>query len=57
MRSLLSDLGGGQWRVREAAAAALSDLLQGRRWAELAPHFEALWTMTLRWAASPIKDV
>lgn len=23
-------------------------LLQGRRWEELAPHFEALWGMTLR---------
>lgn len=48
MKALLSDLGGGQWRVREAAALAMSDLLQGRRWQELQPHFAALWAMTLR---------
>ncbi|PSC71704.1 proteasome-associated ECM29-like protein [Micractinium conductrix] len=48
MKALLADLGGGQWRVREAAALAMSDLLQGRRWDELAPHFAALWEMTLR---------
>ncbi|EFN52702.1 hypothetical protein CHLNCDRAFT_138705 [Chlorella variabilis] len=48
MRALLVDLGGGQWRVREAAALAMGDLLQGRRWGELQPHFEQLWVMTLR---------
>lgn len=32
MRALLSDMGGGQWRVREAASLAMGDLLQvGRR--------------------------
>jgi hypothetical protein len=48
MKALLADMGGGQWRVREAASLATADLLQGRRWEELAPHFEALWGMTLR---------
>ena len=48
MRGLLADMGGAQWRVREAAALAMADLLQGRRWAELQPTFEELWGMTLR---------
>jgi hypothetical protein len=49
MKALLADMGGSQWRVREAAAAATADLLQGRRWPQLRPHFEQLWSMTLRW--------
>lgn len=28
MRALLADMGGGQWRVREAASLAMADLLQ-----------------------------
>jgi hypothetical protein len=48
MRGLLADMGGAQWRVREAASLAMADLLQGRRWAELQPTFEELWGMTLR---------
>jgi proteasome component ECM29 len=48
MRGLLVDMGGAQWRVREAASLAMADLLQGRRWAELQPTFEELWGMTLR---------
>ena len=48
MLGLLADMGGAQWRVREAAALAMGDLLQGRRWAELQPHIEQLWLMTLR---------
>lgn len=39
-RSLLSDMGARLWRVRQAASAALTDLLAGRRWAQLAPHME-----------------
>ena len=31
LASLLKELGGGQWRVREAAAAAIAELLQARR--------------------------
>lgn len=48
MSALLADLGAAQWRVRESAALATGDLLQGRRWEELAPHFGLLWDMTLR---------
>ena len=49
MKALLVDMGGGQWRVREAASLAVADLLQGRHWPELQPHFGELWAMTLRW--------
>jgi proteasome component ECM29 len=48
MRELLREMGGRLWRNRQAACAALADLLQGRRFAELAPHLEEVWTMTLR---------
>ena len=48
MASLLVDLGANQWRVREAAAGAMGDLLQGRHWEEVAPHFASLWEMTFR---------
>lgn len=30
MKALLADMGGGQWRVREAASLAMGDLLQVR---------------------------
>jgi proteasome component ECM29 len=49
------ELGGRLWRNRQAAAAALADLLQGRRWGELAPYIPTLWTMTFR-AMDDIKD-
>jgi hypothetical protein len=39
-RSLLSDMGARLWRVRQAAAAGLTELLSGRRWGQLAPHME-----------------
>ena len=55
VRDLLKDLGGRLWRSREAAAAALADALQGRRWAALAPHFGECWTMALR-ALDDIKE-
>ena len=32
-RELLREMGGRLWRNRQAACAALADLLQGRRWA------------------------
>jgi proteasome component ECM29 len=50
MAALLTDMGGREWRVRESAARGAADLLQGRHWAELKPHFAKLWTMTLRCA-------
>jgi hypothetical protein len=39
-RSLLSDMGARLWRVRQAGCAGLTDLLAGRRWAQLGPHME-----------------
>lgn len=40
IRSLLCDMGARLWRVRQAGAAGLTDLLAGRRWGQLAPHME-----------------
>jgi proteasome component ECM29 len=55
MITLLKDTGSGQWRVRESASLALGDLLQGRKWEKLKPHFGALWEMTLR-AMDDVKE-
>lgn len=46
--ALLTDMTTGQWRTREAAASAAKDLIQGRSWPELRPHFTALWSACLR---------
>ena len=48
VKSLVIDMTGSQWRAREAAALAASDLIQGRRWEEVRPHFAALWTGAFR---------
>lgn len=45
---LLREMGGRLWRNREAAALALSDLLQGRRWQDVKSRFEEIWTMAFR---------
>ncbi|GBF95386.1 hypothetical protein Rsub_07814 [Raphidocelis subcapitata] len=45
---LLREMGGRTWKGRQAAAAALGDLLQGRRWDQLGPHITEMWSMTLR---------
>ncbi|KAJ9518457.1 hypothetical protein QJQ45_018491 [Haematococcus lacustris] len=55
MADLLKELGGRLWRSRQAAAAAMADLLQGRRWVELQGHLAQVWTMTFR-AMDDIKD-
>lgn len=55
MTTLLKDTGNGQWRVRESASLALGDILQGRKWDQLKPHFGALWEMTLR-AMDDVKE-
>lgn len=47
-KGLVTDMTGSQWRAREAAALAASDLIQGRRWEEIRPHFAALWTGAFR---------
>ncbi|KAK9834910.1 hypothetical protein WJX81_007994 [Elliptochloris bilobata] len=52
---LLREMGGRLWRSREAACAALADLLQGRRWAEVRPHLANMWGMVLR-CADDIKE-
>ncbi|KAG2487332.1 hypothetical protein HYH03_014048 [Edaphochlamys debaryana] len=55
MSDLLKEMGGRLWRNRQAAAGALAELLQGRRWPELAPYFAQIWSMTLR-GMDDIKD-
>ncbi len=47
-KALVVDMTGQQWRAREAAALAASDLIQGRRWEEIKPHFGELWTAAFR---------
>jgi proteasome component ECM29 len=47
-KALVVDMTGQQWRAREAAALAASDLIQGRRWEEIKPHFGDLWTAAFR---------
>ncbi|KIY98025.1 hypothetical protein MNEG_9938 [Monoraphidium neglectum] len=47
-RDLLREMGGRTWKGRQAATAALADLLQGRRWDQLGPHIKEMWVMTLR---------
>ncbi len=49
MADLLKEIGGRLWRSRQASAAALADLLQGRRWTQLAPHFTQVGSVTV-WA-------
>lgn len=46
--ALITDMGSNQWKVREAAALAAADVIQGRRWPELRPHFASLWGAALR---------
>jgi hypothetical protein len=38
LKELLRAAGARLWRERQAAAAGLADLLQGRRWSQLAGH-------------------
>jgi hypothetical protein len=40
MRELLREAGGRLWRSRQAAGAALCELLSGRRWKQVAPFYE-----------------
>ena len=48
MEELLHQLGSNLWRNRQSAAAALSDLIQGRTWRELQPFFERVWVGVFR---------
>ena len=45
---LIVDMTGQQWRAREAAALAAADLIQGRRWDEVRPHFQDFWHAAFR---------
>ncbi|KAI8330892.1 armadillo-type protein [Chlamydoabsidia padenii] len=45
---VLKGLGNRQWRVREASCAAVTDLVQGRKLAQIEPHLESLWQMCFR---------
>ena len=54
-KECLQEMGGRLWRNREASCNALSDLLQGRRWAEVKTKLSDVWSMTLR-AVDDIKE-
>lgn len=45
---LLKEMGGRLWRNRESATLALSDLLQGRRWADVQHRMEQVWGIAFR---------
>ena len=47
-RSLVQEMTGPQWKIREASAAAAADVLQGRRWEEVGPHLRSLWSASFR---------
>jgi proteasome component ECM29 len=50
-----ADFGARAWRAREGAAAAAAELVRGRAWAQLAPHWGAFWTGALR-AMDDVKE-
>jgi len=47
-KALVVDMTGQQWRAREAAALAASDLIQGRSWEEVKLHFGVFWNAAFR---------
>jgi proteasome component ECM29 len=55
MQDLLTELGSRQWRNRQAACLATADLIQGRPWPQMRPHFQKLWEMALR-AVDDVKE-
>lgn len=52
---LVKDMVGQQWRVRESAAYAAADAIQGRSWIEVQNYFQGLWTSCLR-VIDDVKD-
>jgi proteasome component ECM29 len=48
MKDLLVELGSRLWRNRQAACLATADLVQGRSWPQVRPHFQKVWEMALR---------
>ncbi|KKA30693.1 hypothetical protein TD95_005044 [Thielaviopsis punctulata] len=48
MEDLLKSIVGKEWRVREASCAAISDLIQGRKFAQYEKYYPQLWTAALK---------
>ncbi|XP_024544607.1 proteasome adapter and scaffold protein ECM29 [Selaginella moellendorffii] len=55
MEDLLVNAGSRLWRSREAACAALADLIQGRKFPEVENYLLKMWTMAFR-AMDDIKE-
>jgi proteasome component ECM29 len=48
VEELLEQLGSHLWRNRQSSAAALADLIRGRKWIELKNYFEGIWEGVFR---------
>ncbi|KAH8173631.1 proteasome stabiliser domain-containing protein [Sarocladium implicatum] len=48
IEDLLKSILGREWRMREASCAAISDLLQGRPYAQYEKHYRDIWTAALK---------
>lgn len=48
MRDLLESILGREWRVRQASCAAVSDLVQGRPFAQYERYYRDIWTAALK---------
>lgn len=48
IEDLLKSILGREWRMREASCAAISDLLQGRPYAQYEKHYRDVWTAALK---------
>lgn len=55
LKELLSGMGDKEWRVRQASATALADLLQGKPIELYQAHLEQIWLMSFR-SVDDIKD-
>lgn len=48
MQDLLKSVLGKEWRVREASAAAIADLVQGRPFVQYEKYYEEVWARALK---------
>jgi proteasome component ECM29 len=48
IEDLLKSILGREWRMREASCAAISDLLQGRPYAQYEKHYRDVWTAAVK---------
>ncbi|KAL1889629.1 proteasome component M29 [Sporothrix stenoceras] len=48
MEDLLKSILGKEWRVREASAAAIADLVQGRPFAQYEKYYQDIWSRALK---------